>query len=190
MNAPITTIQWVRDGLDGLWLGTSIENQQAADERIPLLLQTPLTVRFLSCEPLLGPVDLSLYLDGEYASADYGGGMAEQTGPSIDWVIVGGESGPNARPLHPDWVRSLREQCVEVGIPFLFKQWGEWFPRDQWEHNPNLILPDDDAAYRETSRTHLFEDMNGSFPVHRVGKKAAGRVLDGYTWDEMPAVTR
>ncbi len=211
--------------LPNVWLGVSAENQRAAEERVPFLLQTPAAVRFLSCEPLLGSLDLGKWIGTYYCSAcgfrGFDGGEAdpeneesgdqcprcgadgwyfthaeshgaldEETRSPISWIVAGGESGPNARPMHPDWVRSSRDQCAEAGVPFLFKQWGEWFPRDQWKHNPDLILPDDDAAYRETSRTHLFEDMSGSFPVHRVGKKAAGRVLDGRTWNEMPAVTR
>jgi len=91
-----------------IWLGVSVENQRRADERIPVLLNTPAKVKFVSCEPLLGPVDLSSFLS------------------SLDWVIVGGESGYNARPKHPAWVRKLRDKCVEAGVPFFFKQWGEW----------------------------------------------------------------
>ena len=188
----------LNEQMPNVWLGVSCENQQAADERIPLLLQTPAAVRFVSVEPMLGPVDLGKSCGCGYYCDPAEDGYGHHDHPfwtpgrraPIDWVVCGGESGPGARPMHPDWVRSSRDQCAEAGVPFLFKQWGEWFPRDQWKHNPDLILPDDDAAYRETSRTHLFEDMNRSLPVHRVGKKAAGRVLDGRTWNEMPAVTR
>ncbi|WP_029421758.1 DUF5131 family protein [Alicyclobacillus macrosporangiidus] len=158
--------------LPNVWLGVSVENQQAADERIPLLLQTPAAVRFLSCEPLLGPVDLSEFkpFDGEcYCQGRPDGckpgkavGCPEN---AIDWVIVGGESGPNARPMHPDWVESLRDQCQAVGVPFFFKQWGEFVPVD-W-----------------------VRASSSGFPMRRVGKKAAGRMLDGRTWDEYPEVT-
>jgi protein gp37 len=184
--------------LPNVWLGVSVENQQAADERIPLLLQTSAAVRFLSCEPLLGPVNLEKYFDpsglcgtcGDYNLSCWCQSfpMDEHGYVKIDWVIVGGESGPNARPMHPDWVRSLRDQCKAAGVAFLFKQWGEWFPRDQWEDNPELVLPDDDVAYIDGPRTHVFEDLGGVYPVHRVGKKAAGRMLDGRTWDEYPVV--
>jgi protein gp37 len=212
------------DPLPNVWIGVTVENQRAAEERIPLLLQTPAAVRFLSCEPLLEQVDLNRYIAGSgevckcpacgyignseqmfYWGFDLDGhptielmecpecGLdtdAESFGilPGVDWVITGGESGPNARPMHPDWVRSLRDQCQAAGVPFFFKQWGEWFPRDQWEYNPELILPDDDAAYSNGPSTHVFDDPNGLYPVHRVGKKKAGRLLDGREWNEFPNV--
>lgn len=112
-----------------LWLGVTAENQARADERIPILLQIPATVRFVSCEPLLGPVDLRRYMrplcrgdvrSGHLCRQCYDVYATNDTG--IDWVIVGGETGPNARPMHPDWVRKLRDQCVEAGVPFFFKQ--------------------------------------------------------------------
>jgi len=99
---------------NNVWLGVTAENQQRANERIPLLLQTPAAVRFVSIEPMLGPVDLRWYLGtGEMLSSHY-----------LDWVIVGGESGPGARPMHPDWARGVRDQCAAAGVPFFFKQWG------------------------------------------------------------------
>jgi protein gp37 len=104
-----------------VWLGTSVENQEAADKRIPELLNAPAAVRFLSCEPLLGPLDLSLYLVPRFAADDP---RHKPWRNGIDWVIVGGESGPHARPMHPDWVSSIRDQCRSFGVPFLFKQWG------------------------------------------------------------------
>lgn len=131
--------------LPNVWLGVSVENQQWADIRIPALLDTPAAVRFLSCEPLLGPVDIT----GDLCTA----GGSEQ----VDWVIVGGESGAGARPMHPDWARSIRDQCVTDGVPFLFKQWGAWRCVD--EEKPCFA---------------------------RVGKHKAGRELDGRTWDEYP----
>jgi len=124
--------------LPNVWLGTSIENQAAADERIPLLLQTPAAARFVSCEPLLGAVDLTellAQLDEPTAINALTGKWCDCCGPyddnKLDWVIVGGESGPGARPMHPDWARGLRDQCQEIGIPFHFKQWGAWWPDDQ-----------------------------------------------------------
>ncbi len=121
-----------------VWLGVSVEDQETADERIPLLLQTPAAVRFLSVEPLLGPVNLSQFLlrasaqgAGTASIAVPGGGkpcprcfsVGQFVDPDqINWVIVGGESGPNARPMHPDWARSIRNQCVAAGVPFFFKQ--------------------------------------------------------------------
>jgi len=92
---------------ENVWPGASVENQKRADERIPILLQIPAAVRFVSIEPMLGPLEISAF-------------------PGLDWVIVGGETGPGARPMHPDWVRSVRDQCQEAEVPFFFKQWGGW----------------------------------------------------------------
>ena len=108
MSGRVLWLVNLHDILPNVWLGTSVENQGWADERIPYLLETPAAVRFLSMEPLLGPVDIS-----PFAAA-------------LDWVIVGGESGPNARPMSSEWVRSIRDQCQEAGVAFFFKQWGEW----------------------------------------------------------------
>jgi protein gp37 len=99
-------VPWPRGFPGNVWIGTSVENQRRADERVPALLEVPAVVRFLSCEPLLGPVDLSAWL------------------PSLQWVIVGGESGPGARPMASEWVCSLRDACVAENVPFFFKQWG------------------------------------------------------------------
>ena len=119
--------RWPRN----VWIGTSVENQAMADKRIPLLLQIPAAVRFLSCEPLLGPLDLTgktrdtIWIDQEYADADPGfAEVVESDGWPIHWVIVGGESGPKARPMESDWVRSIRDQCTGAGVAFHFKQWG------------------------------------------------------------------
>lgn len=140
-----------------LWLGTSVEDQKTADERIPLLLQTPAAKRFVSYEPALGPVDLTrLPAAGAYVCALRG---ARPAYPSLDWVIMGGESGPGARPMHPDWARSTRDQCQAAGVPFFFKQWGEWAP--VWE-------------------------KDGASVGRRVGKKAAGCLLDGKEHKERP----
>ena len=146
--------------LPNVWLGTSVETQRWADVRIPLLLDTPAAIRFLSCEPLLGPIDLFAW------NID--------RGMRVDWVIVGGESGPHARPMHPDWARQLRDDCLTAGIPFHFKQWGEWVTEDQAPED--IILPG--------LSTYLLGDDEPDF--YKVGKKAAGRELDGQTWDEYP----
>ena len=153
--------------LPNVWLGVSVESQKWADVRIPQLLGTPAAVRFLSCEPLLGPVDLR----GALGWTMHDGGTGNSVDiPPVDWVIVGGESGPHSRPMHPDWARSLRDQCVAVRVPFLFKQWGEWRNGFMTADRPTLRL-------------------NGTHMV-RVGKKAAGRELDGRTWDEYPKEAR
>jgi len=113
-----------------IWLGVSVENQKAADERIPLLLETPAAVRFLSCEPLLGPIE---FLRPDFSDRGHGPGWLvpgnAADGPGIDWVIAGGESGLRHRPCDPDWVRGIRDQCVAAGVPFFFKQWGGRIPK-------------------------------------------------------------
>jgi protein gp37 len=190
--------------LPNVWLGVSVENQRVADERIPLLLQTPAAVRFLSMEPLLGPVDLSAFkpFDGECYCSDYRccPRMAKDCPETaIDWVIVGGESGPNARPMHPDWVRSLRDQCKEVGVPFFLKQMGEWaIGRRMYEVEiPGILnsardgiiagMTIDPPEERGKARYICIDSEGKAFEMVRVGKKVAGRVLDGRTWDEFPA---
>ncbi len=202
-RAPLTEEQWP---LPNVWLGVSVEDQAAANARVPHLLATPAAIRFLSCEPLLGPIDLTglgvpthvhhhphndqSTPEKRAALAAIVHAAAKQMGPALDWVICGGESGPDARPMHPDWARSLRDQCAVAGVAFFFKQWGEWFPRDQWEHNPTLVLPDDCDAYHNNERTRVFGDgLNGFVPCHRVGKSRAGRLLDGCEWNEMPGAT-
>lgn len=154
-----------------VWLGTSVEDQKRADERIPQLIQCPAAIRFLSCEPLLGLIDLSQssnaptqIIPGVYAP------VLRQVINGIHWVIVGGESGANARQMHPDWARSIRDQCVAAGVAFHFKQWGEWAPC-------RIARIEDNDHYRE---------LDHMTAVHRVGKKVAGRELDGRTWDEFP----
>lgn len=165
-----------------VWLGTTCEDQRRADERIPHLLQVPAVVRFLSCEPLLGPVSIAPHLEINMRT--------EPITVNIDWVIAGGESGHGARPMHPGWARSLRDQCEEFGVSFFFKQWGEWFPRDEWEHNPELVLPDDDTAYTNGNGTLVFIDAGEYYPMHRVGKKQAGRLLNGREWSQIPTPRR
>jgi protein gp37 len=144
-----------------VWVGTSVEDQQRADERIPELLRVPALVRFLSCEPLLGPLNLDHYLIDDWTRI--GDDVHYHEHPALHWVICGGESGPGARPMHPDWARGLRDQCVAAGVAYHFKQWGNWILRDS---------PD-----AETGRAFV-----------NVGKHAAGRLLDGRTWDELPEV--
>jgi len=162
-----------------VWLGTTVENQEQADRRIPELLKIPARVRFLSCEPLLGPVDLLLHQPADGYHDALTGEKCDlrsfQVTPGISWVIAGGESGPNARPMHPDWARSLRDQCMAAGVAFHFKQHGEWGPQPVKDWN--------------VKDRHWFADGSGKdegVSVWRVGKHAAGRVLDGRTWDEFP----
>ncbi len=171
--------------LPNVWIGATISNQQEADRDIPKLLETPAVVRFLSMEPLLGAVNLRILP----ADPDpWSGGP--KWGP--DWVIAGGESGHHARPMHPDWARSLRDQCASAGVPFLFKQWGEW--------RPPLNGEDYNTAMGRAQRVpcfivspagtvHCFENepwTTGGEVMRRVGKKAAGRLLDGVEHNGYP----
>lgn len=274
----------------GIWLGTSTENQPCADERIPELLATPAAVRFVSGEPLLGPLDLRAFLPkwirgpvrpwdtfhwpewvpdqvrqqivsfwnpewthgpnawmqgaadngqpplgtrGRYHAGRQGeplvegrfipawnnigrvvddagavhvvsAGIYQSRSARLDWVIAGGESGPRARPMHPDWARSLRDQCGDAGVPFFFKQWGEWIDWRQagasrlvnvTPQRPSYDGPYVARLYATGSETALFDgraittDMPaaGSTIMCRVGKKAAGRLLDGIEHNGMPA---
>ncbi|MFE1949970.1 DUF5131 family protein [Streptomyces sp. NPDC059524] len=171
--------------LPSLWLGVSVENQQWANIRIPALLRTPAAIRFLSCEPLLGPVNLKQAV--RTMGSERGHGLtASYVHASdcchkyhgIDWVIVGGESGRKARPMDPTWAQSLRDQCAEANVPFFFKQWGEYAPTGY------LVIGG-------TSRGVLLvgdpvDDMGHRVEIARIGKKNAGRQLDGRTHDAFP----
>ena len=207
-NAIFTFSQWIQDGMPGLWLGVSVENQAAADERIPLLLKTPAAIRFISVEPLIGPVVLrkKAVNDQEIIQATLMGLLEEYSRPverGIDWVIVGGESGPGARPMHSDWARSLLNQCQAANVPFFFKQFGEFKEVSRYNSWPKYRDTVGKVA-RAIGLTHsgraalLNADgsdlVNGGpdhkvYPIshlERVGKKEAGRELDGRTWDEFP----
>lgn len=178
--------------IPNVWLGVSVEDQQRADERIPDLLATPAAVRWISAEPLLGPVDLT-NITGVEKSRDYGspvhGWSAIWVNNGIgrkwlDWVVVGGESGKGARPMHPDWARSMRDQCAAAGVPFFFKQWGEWVPRHSWGERRMVAIgpqggeiPDDVVP----------QDVGGQ-RFAAVGKKRAGRLLDGVEHNAMPGL--
>ncbi|BDU72935.1 DUF5131 family protein [Mesoterricola silvestris] len=177
--------------LPNVWVGVSVENQETADKRIPFLLETLAAVRWLSCEPLLGPVDLSREILSDRCGGSYPFPFLPEDCRThridqLDWVVVGGESGPGARPMHPDWARGLRDQCSAAGVPFLFKQWGEWAPAmgDLWWHplegGPQF------RTRAGSMGTHAFGDGYGAV---RIGKKAAGRSLDGQVHDGYPVVT-
>ena len=167
--------------LPNVHLGVSVEDQKTADERIPILLQTPAALRWLSMEPLLGHVDIHEWLPDEWSGvarleSPYG------DPPPINWVVVGGESGPNARPMHPEWVRSIRDQCVAVGVPFFFKQWGEWGDAVKNKVRATIVIEPNGA----TRPTHNALPSPGSVWMCKVGKHNAGRILDGREWNEMP----
>ncbi len=197
--------------LPNVWIGATIVNQAEADRDIPKLLAVPARVRFLSMEPLLGQVSF----EGLFANPS---NPADGTNAldALDWVIVGGESGPGARPMHPDWARSLRDQCEAVGTTFLFKQWGEWRPISQMEEPEHTVLYKsnvtakahenqenlDDCYGRSCTvpttvlhmdgSTHQFTEPmaflhgTGAMQIFRVGKKSAGRLLDGRSHDGFP----
>lgn len=184
-----------------VWLGTTVEDQERSDQRIPALLGVPAAVRFLSCEPLLGTVDLRL----EDCWLGY-----TPTKQLLHWVICGGESGRKARPMHPDWARGLRDQCAAAGVPFHFKQWGEWGSTAQrmdtgeavfrvfrdYEHwcskGPTWMRKGDTIMDASGKQCFCGGDIrDGSAPftaLGKVGKKAAGRLLDGVEHNAFPEV--
>lgn len=162
--------------LPNIWLGVSVEDQWTANERIPLLLQTPAAKRFVSVEPMLGTVDMRRVI--------YSMSPTDMRGTSldgIDWVICGGESGPGARPLNPKWVRDLRDQCVAARVPFFFKQWGEWMPSSE-------MTEEEIKGLSKSIAKHLWpENPRGARVMSfKVGKKKAGNLLDGQVWNEYP----
>ena len=162
-----------------VWLGTTAENQIEWDRRLEHLARVPAVVHFASVEPMLGFIDCGNAFDPPPEGSPY---------HPINWVICGGESGPGARPMHPDWARSLRDQCAAAGVPFHFKQWGEWLPV-LLEDGGDVWLPDDGSEGDEACR---FEGMRRPImrvagqDFARVGKRLAGRLLDGREWNEVP----
>lgn len=217
--------------LPNVWLGTTVEDQARADERVPELLDTPGALHFVSCEPLLGPVDLRKWLPGSwecslaclhrqyewpelwycgecgYENSDDGAWGDPETCPEcgcgdgpqapcpacnfpmyndhpdtphLRWIIAGGETGPGARPAHPDWFRSLRDQCKAHGVPFFFKSWGEW-GFNGWDGTHALSSS---GALRTIGRT---EDTHGDWPCAKMGKARSGSLLDGVEHNAIPA---
>lgn len=155
--------RWPHMPLPNVWCGVSVEDQRRAEERIPILLDTRAAIRWISAEPLLGPVDLRAYLPKcqQYCShgcTALGDEECDKYGAKLDWIVAGGESGGGARPMHPDWARTLRDQCASAGVPFLFKQWGN--------HRP-------------------CSDATGPYML-RVPKAEAGRMLDGIEHNGFP----
>jgi protein gp37 len=175
--------------------GVSVSCQKEAEEFVPILLRTPAAIRCISAEPLLGPTDLehlrltepdenTVYRTINALTGRRGHGSkagytetSDPLQPHVDWVIVGGESGQQARPMNPEWARSLRDQCNKANVPYFFKQWGEWLYD---ERVGQKLMRGDDQPYPIDER----------WSIIRVGKKAAGRLLDGRTWDEMPGEPR
>lgn len=192
------------DGYLNVWLGISVVNQEEADRDIPKLLALPARARWLSMEPLLGPVDLHLHL----TTVEERKRVAENRrrhpgkfdrlfvrGEKLSWVIVGGESGPKARPMHPDWARSLRDQCAAAGVPFLFKQWGNYaivYDRDRddpdWRRCGEVERQNPNGRWLNLRGGHGFHGDRVVY-ANRVGKNTAGRLLDGVQHDGYPKVT-
>lgn len=217
---------WISDWLAGkppanVWIGATVVNQEEADRDIPKLLQVPARIRFLSVEPMLGPIKFNTYhlltnhcfvCESEDNCGHERGTQShpincvhrtthkdskDRPGEGVAWVICGGESGPNARPMHPDWARSLRDQCIAAGVPFLFKQWGTWKP-------VCAQYPETDAEYDEsedaslcgdicmTDRGYIWEEgyqpstSGRPWLMDKAGKAKAGRALDDRTHDESP----
>jgi protein gp37 len=174
------------DGFDGkehstcrfplphVWLGTSVENQKYADERIPYLLQTPAAVRFISAEPLLGHINLVKEYDGVYPLTGVRPYHSEDE-PKLDWVICGGESQRGSRPMNHQWARDIRDQCKAAGVAFFFKQWGDWWPNEQGNY-----------AGPETLRQRAYDEPGEEYS--HVGSKKAGDYLDGVQHHEYPEV--
>jgi protein gp37 len=146
------------EGYANVWLGTTTENQEEADRRVVHLNSVKAGVRFLSCEPLLGPISLRQdWLNGK-----------------LHWIIAGGESGPKARPSNPEWFRSLRDQCAAAGLAFHFKQWGSWAPES--------------GQQALSMKRMQLESASGLQYLVKLGKRASGRELDGRTWDDLPRI--
>jgi protein gp37 len=205
--------------LPNLYLGVTAENQEQADKRIPILLQIPAAHRFLSIEPMLGAVDLEHIQWPEKHKVDvlrggywedrevfFKGFVNHSDMNTLDWVLCGGETGHGARPMHPDWVRSVRDQCQAAGVPFWFKQWGEWGPyvdeakythcgeettaRAQGYINLDgttgyCWIVDDDGTWSNWTAQNG-QPQEGCHVINRFGSKKAGRLLDGREWNEVP----
>jgi len=169
--------------MPNFWLGVSAENQKQANKRIPILNDIHAEVKFVSLEPLLSKIDLNKALG--HTLKHHAGGLKN----CLNWVIVGGESGPKARPMHPDWVHDIRIQCEIAGVPFFFKQWGEWresvnkdfgrYHKWQWITLSGIT---DNWMGRNLINNH---EWNTKL-MFRSGKKKAGNLLDGKTYLEFP----
>jgi len=181
-----------------MWLGVTAENQARLDERVPILLQIPSAKHFVSLEPMLEAVDL-IRIGGDtfgwgrvdalnglrYVRANaMENGCEWETSPTtrLDWVILGGETGPRARPMHPDWVRSVRDQCQAARVPFWFKGWGEWHPfSDNGPLPPNCSYVGIGGTIRNGDA-----EADTDWCMGKIGKRVAGHLLDGREWRELP----
>lgn len=208
-------VSWGLPFPPNVWLGVTAENQEQANKRIPILLQIPAAKRFVSIEPMLGAINLDrIQTSVQKIDALSSGAYVPKKGgalisiPRIDWVICGGESGPKARPMHPDWVRSIRDQCQAAETPFFFKQWGEWgtgwinmasqkstfkmydsyqrFTQKDWVNKGDACISLDGKICKTGG-----DMQQAQYPVvimQKVGRKAAGDLLDGQEWHEWPII--
>ncbi len=186
-NAPRMLPEDWGNGYPNVWIGATVPNQPEADRDIPKLLRVRAAIRFLSVEPMLGPLSFV----GRWVNHP-NPALHENWLEALDWVIAGGESGPEARPTHPEWIRQLRDQCIAIGTPFLMKQWGEWMPVSQMSDGEQ---DRDEVRRRSTTVLQLdgveeFAFPPGAMTLYRMGKAYSGRKLDGRTWDEFPKVSQ
>lgn len=199
--------------LPNVWIGVSAENQETANARIPFLMDTQAAVRWISAEPLLGPIDFEdvpIGMNGPLRP------YSETKAPKVDWVVVGGESGPDARPMHYDWVNSIQTQCIQANVPFFFKQWGEWLPVNEMTEDlmrslyvsnrkaendadqsamdeafgqrclvPHAIL-DKHGNLFDFSDPMAFHENTGCMSVYRVGVRRSGNLLNGVEYQSWP----
>lgn len=163
------------------WMGASVEDQASANERVPMLLCTPAAIRFISAEPLLGRIDIESIPTSMMQGRDHSFKKINY----LDWVIVGGESGHDARPMHPDWARSLMRQCEAAGVPFFFKQWGTWLPlfvcSSDWDEGTGQMPGGKHYVFHERESESGFKHM-----MQRGNKKVNGRLLDNREFNEYP----
>lgn len=177
---------WIADPPKNVRIGATCENQEMTELRLQRLFTNWQGKNFISVEPTLSEINLKQnsidYLDGWYTDTivDPNTGEPEPCQapmPKVNWVICGGESGPNARPIHPDWVRTLRDQCQAAGVPFFFKQWGEWREKECKETK-------EWASKTYYTGNQVMSIGNDQF--FRIGKKNAGNLLDGKVWAQFP----
>lgn len=191
--------------LPNVWRGVSVCDQDDANAFVPILLATPAAIRFVSYEPALGPVDFhdlvvednrpgEQHFSALECDTDIADCAAEPWGTNVlDWIIAGGESGPNARPAHPDWFRSARDQCQAAGVPFFFKQWGEWAPGEVAGPNERPINAatwfNDEWIFQRVGKAQPDDHRDDEPDMFRVGKTRAGRTLDGVEHSEFPEMS-
>jgi protein gp37 len=187
----------LKSNYNNIWFGVTVENQEQADKRIPLLLQIPAAVRFISVEPMLGPIKLissGTFIDHNYMTGEVRHKMLKTNDDiisiekqKIDWVICGGESGKNARPMHPDWVRSLRDQCKAADVPFFFKQWGKYKILYERSNPPEFTFEREYFRYNRINISGGQDSHGGNLCYYKkVGKRNSGCLVDGVEYKEFP----